>query len=80
MHYGKQDDIMWGLHNGKYCLIKILKLTAESYSSESSDNERPESPEIALIIDVTDEATPETQPSYYLSTSSTIYSKCRPEY
>jgi hypothetical protein len=40
--------------------MKILKTN----SSESSENERPESPEIALIIDVTDEATPETSPSY----------------
>jgi hypothetical protein len=55
-------------------------LIPESVSTKSSDSERPESPDTALISDVADQATPETSPRYLLSTSSTIYSKHRPEY
>jgi hypothetical protein len=48
------------------CIMEVsFNKDSETNSSESSDNERPESPEIALIIDITDEATPETWPSYY---------------
>jgi hypothetical protein len=39
-------------------------LISESDSSKSSDRERPESPEIALISHFADEVTPETSPSY----------------
>jgi hypothetical protein len=38
-------------------------LIPECDSNESSDSERPGSPEIALISDVADEATPDTVPS-----------------
>jgi hypothetical protein len=37
-------------------------LIPEFNSSKLSDSERPESPEIALIGDVADEATPEASP------------------
>jgi hypothetical protein len=41
-------------------------LILEIDSSQSRDNERPESPEIAMISNVSDEATPETSPSFCL--------------
>jgi hypothetical protein len=39
-------------------------LIPETDFNESSDNEKPESPEIILITDVADEAIPETSPGY----------------
>lgn len=38
-------------------------LIPESNYSKLSDSERPESPEVALIIDIANEATPETSPN-----------------
>jgi hypothetical protein len=53
-------------------------LIPESDYNESNDNEKTKSPEIALISDIADKATPETLPGYCLPLL-TIYSKCRPE-
>jgi hypothetical protein len=54
------DHLMEELFN-KYSEDNLIP---ESDSGESNDSERPESLEIALISDVSDEATPETSQSY----------------
>lgn len=61
MHCGTQED--------NDHVMEVL-LNDVSESCESSDSGWTESPEIAVISDVTDEVTPKTLPSYCLGLSA----------
>jgi hypothetical protein len=63
-------------------IVEVLfnedNLIPETDHNESSDSERTRSPEITLISDNADKATPETSPGYH-PPLLTVYSKHRPE-